>query len=100
MENIQPLINLLNEIVTGNFKIKVISSDRVKVQINSPENYSTEIKALESKNTQFYTYKPKSERCFKVILKNLHPTFNVDDIKEAFSEYGHSVTNIWNTKKR
>ena len=94
VENIQPLINLLKEIGTGNFEIKVISSDRVKVQINSAENYSTVIKALESKNTQFYTYKPKSERCFKVILKNLHPTFNIDDIKEALSEYGHSVTKI------
>ena len=62
VENIQPLINVLNEIVTCNFEIKVISSDRVKVQINSPEKYSTVISALESKNTKFYTYKPKSER--------------------------------------
>ena len=34
------------------------------------------------------------------VLKNSHPTFNIDDIKEAHSEDGHSVTNIWNIKKR
>ena len=43
----------------------MINSDEVKIQAKTSDAY----KELESKNTQFYKYKPKQERCFKVFFK-------------------------------
>jgi len=58
------------------------------------------VKKLKGKNTEFYTYKPKQERSFKVVLKHIHATANLDDIKKEIEDLGHTVTNIWNIKKQ
>jgi len=34
------------------------------------------------KKQEFHTYKPKQERSFKVVLKHIHATVNLDDIKK------------------
>jgi len=56
-------------------------------------------KELKSKNTEFYTYKPKQEKSFKVVLKHIHATKNLDDIKKEIEDLRHTVTSIWNIKK-
>ena len=66
----------------------------------TPESFGTIVKQLEDKKTEFFTYKPKNERNFKVILKNMHPSFETGEISSALLELGHEVTNIWNIKQR
>jgi len=56
--------------------------------------------AEEQEFMEFHTYKPKQERSFKVVLKHIHATTNVDDIKKEIGNLGHTVTNIWNIKKQ
>jgi hypothetical protein len=55
--------------------------------------------ALMEKNTEFHTYKPRQDRRFRVVLRNLHPSTEVNDIKHALEE-GHEATNISNVKQR
>jgi len=52
------------------------------------------------KNTEFHTYKPKQERSFIVVLKNSHPSTDLNGIKQSLIDTGHVVTNIWNVKQR
>ena len=70
VSNIKPLYDLLNEVAKELYDLKIINSDQVKIQPKTSAAYKTVVKELESKNTQFYTYKPKQERCFKVFLRN------------------------------
>lgn len=100
VSNIQPLINLLDKHVNGKYTIKVLQNDRVKIQPHTTETYPETVKLLKDKDTEFYTYKPKGERSFKVILKNMHPSMDTNDIKTQLNEQGHIVTNIWNIKQR
>lgn len=58
------------------------------------------MKQLEIKHTEFYTYKQKQERSFKVVLKNMHLSTDTNKIIKVLSELGHEVTNIWNIKQR
>lgn len=58
------------------------------------------MKELEIKKTEFYTYKPKTERGFKVILRGMHPSIDTEELKLELHALGHEVTNIWNVKKR
>jgi hypothetical protein len=37
---------------------------------------------------------------FRAVLKNPHPSTEVNDIKQALKDEGHEVTNIWNVKQR
>ncbi|XP_053968589.1 uncharacterized protein LOC128870017 [Anastrepha ludens] len=98
VENIHPLLDTLNEFDSYNYELRVIGSNRVKIQPKTPEAFTNLVKLLERKKTEFYTYKPKNERSFKVILRNMHPSVEPEEIKLALKEYGHSVTNVWNMK--
>jgi len=62
--------------------------------------YVNIVKELKSKNTEFHTYKPKQEKSFRVVLKHIHITANLDDIKKEIEDLGYTVTNIWNIKKQ
>lgn len=100
VSNIQPLQKLLNDYATDLYVLKVLHNDQVKIQPKTADTYRIIVKMLEEKKTQFFTYKPKHERAFKVVLKKMHPSTDPEEIKEALNDLGHTCTNIWNIKQR
>jgi len=58
------------EIAIGEYEIKIINNKQIKTQPNSTTSivYVNIVKELKSRDTEFYTYKPKQERSFKVVL--------------------------------
>lgn len=100
VENLRPLQQLLDEHGPTNYEIKVLNDNRIKIQTKTPDTYKEIIKQLERKNTEFYTYRPKQERSFKVVLKNIHSSTDTEDIQLALKEMGHDALNIWNMKQR
>jgi hypothetical protein len=73
VKNIKPPIELRNEIAKDEYLVKNLYNDQVRVQPTESSVYTTIVKALMEKNTEFHTYKPKKERIFRVVLKNIHP---------------------------
>lgn len=73
--NISPLTTLLDNIAKGEYMIKIINNTQVKIQPGTSEKYTTIIKELKERNTEFHTYKIKQERSFRVILKK-HASLN------------------------
>jgi hypothetical protein len=98
--NIQPLIELLNVVAPSKYLVKTLSNEQVRVQPTESSLYTTIIKELMEKNTEFHTYNPRQDRSFRVVIRNLHPSTEVQDIKRALIEKGHEVTNVWNAKQR
>lgn len=96
----QPFTKLLNKTVKGEFEIKVLRADKVKIQPKSTQAYSTIVKELKNKETEFPTYKLKQEKSFRVVLKNMHPSTDEKELKVAIKNLGHQVTNVWNIKNR
>ena len=99
VENVNPLLELLNLIAKDNYVIKALGNNQVKIQPKNAEVYSAIIKALKEKNTQFHTYKLKQEKNFRVVIKNIHYSTDTQDIKKSIEEYGHTVVNVWNIKE-
>lgn len=97
---IKPLTDLLQLTAKDHYELKVLGDDQVKIQCDSPENYNKIIKALDEKETQYHTYQAKNERSFRVVLRNIHPTVNTQELKEEIEKLGHTVTNISNIKQR
>lgn len=91
VSNIQPLISLLNEHAKGHYEIKILRNEQVKVQPKSSEAYSKIVKQLEIKQTEFYTYKQKQDRGFKVVLKNMHSSTDTNEIKMTLSDLFFSL---------
>lgn len=56
------------------------------------------IQALEDNNTQYHTYKPKQGKSCRVVMKCLHPSTDLNVVKEALASIKHEVTSIWNIK--
>jgi hypothetical protein len=98
--NIKPLIELLNTIAKDKYLVKALYNNQVRVQSTESSVYTTIAKALIDKNTEFHTYKPKQDRCFFIVLKNIHPSTDLNDIKQDLKDKGHEVINIWNVKQR
>jgi len=67
-------------------------NEQIKIQPRSSIAYVSIVKELKSR--KFQTYKPKQESSFKVVLKHIHATANLDDIKKETEKLGHTVTNI------
>lgn len=98
VSNIQPLIKFLNDVVKDCYEIKILKGEQVKIQPKTIENYTTIVKELKLKNTKFHTYKPKQDRSYRIVLKNIHASTDIAELKQAIKEQGHTVTNIWNIK--
>ena len=97
--NTKPLIELINTI-GKKYLVKTLRNDQVRVQPTESTVHTTIVKALIDKNTEFHTYKPRQDRSFRVILKKIHPSTDLNDIKHDLKDKGHEVTNIWNVKQR
>lgn len=100
VSNIQPLIKMLDEIAGDNYEVKILRNEQVRIQPKTTELYTKIVRNLQDKNTEFYTYRPKQDRNFKVVLKNLHPSTDIEEIKDELNLQGHKVTNVWNVKQR
>jgi len=81
VNNFSLLLQFLKEIATDGHEIKIMN-EQIKIQPKSSIAYVNIVKELKSKNMDFYTYKLKQEKSFKVVLKHIHATANVDDIKK------------------
>lgn len=100
VSNIQSLIVLPNCTIKDDYEIKVLSNEQLKLQPKTLEAYSLLVKDLKLKNTEFHIYKEKQERSFRVVIKNVHHSTDIQELKQAIEERGHSVINVWNLKNR
>lgn len=100
VKQINPLLDLLNKIVPEKYVVKALHNDEVRIQPSSSKEYTIIVKALKEKDTEFYTYQTKQSRPFRVVLKNVHPSTNVEEIKNCIQELGHDVINILNIQQR
>lgn len=100
VENIAPLQALLKTIAPDAYDMKILSSTNVKIMAKSKESYIAIVNALSEKSTMFHTYQLKENRAFRVVLKNVHHTCNLDELKEELTKLGHSVRNIHNIVQR
>ncbi|KAM0734111.1 Nucleic-acid-binding protein from transposon X-element [Formica fusca] len=100
VSNIQPLTDLLKDTVNGEFEIKILKAEEVKIQPRTTQAYSTIVKELQNKGTEFHTYRLKQDRNFRVVLKNIHPSTDASQLKTAIEILGHQVTNLWNIRSR
>jgi hypothetical protein len=82
------------------FELKVLNGNQVKVQPKTADKYRAIIHALIEKHTEFHTYQLKENRCFRTVLRGMHYSTDVEDIKSATELHGHTVTNVYNIKQQ
>jgi hypothetical protein len=96
--NTPPLPKLLDQIVPQLYEIKELEHNQDKIKPKNPDSYRIITKALLDRHTQSHTFKPKEERPYRVVLKDMHYLIDPEDIKTEIANLGHKVANIWNIK--
>ena len=87
------------EISKEEYKLK-ISNNRVKILPTNPDTYRKLTKLLKTLNANFHTYQLKQERPFRVVLRNIHHSADLDELMFELLKHGHEVTNISNIRYR
>ncbi|KAL4120567.1 hypothetical protein QTP88_013237 [Uroleucon formosanum] len=74
------------------------TSTHLKVQTEKSDDYRKIIHFLNENNASFHTYQLQSEKSYRVVIRNFHPSTPTADISSAIEEIGfltrHKVTNI------
>ncbi|KAK5643915.1 hypothetical protein RI129_007760 [Pyrocoelia pectoralis] len=58
------------------------------------------ITQLKSAKIVYHTYQIKDERAYRVVVRNLHHTIDIEEIKDELLKHGHTVRNITNIRHR
>ena len=87
------------EISKEEYKLK-ISNNSEKILPTNPDAYRKLTKLLKTPNANFHTYQLKQERPFRMVLRNIHHSADLDELKFELLKHGHEVTNISNIRHR
>jgi len=99
--NYRAMLNNLQEVIEAErFHTKTLSNNTVKVNTHSIEGYRQLIRHLNNENIIHHTYQLKQERAYRIVLRDLHHTIPIEDIKEELQAYGHTARNIMNIRHR
>jgi hypothetical protein len=81
------------------YQLKV-KNNQVIILPTNPDSYRKLIRLLKTLNAKFHTYQLKQERLFRVLLRNIYHSANLDELKHELQNLGHEVTNISNIRHR
>ena len=98
---IEKLAMVLDKIVGRKFYKIESRLNKVKIIATEVKYFLIIKKFFAEKNIPYHTRQVKSERAFKVMLKNIHHTFPIASLTEAINAEGHTVRRInkkWNKK--
>lgn len=100
--NITPLRELIVKVVAiEKFTMTTLRSGHIiKLMPADIDSYKTIRDNLILNNINHYTYKLKSERAYRVVIRGLHATESTDIIKEELQAKGHLVRQIVNVLHR
>lgn len=95
------MINAIKGILNQDqYFTKTMADNIVKINATTPEAYRVLAKYMKDKNIVHHTYQPKENRAYRVVIKHLHHTTEVQDIKNEIETMGHKVRNILNIKHK
>lgn len=78
---------------------KTMNTDgNIKIMPKDPDSYRKIIHMLNEEKASYHTYQLKQQRAYRIVLRSLHPSTPLEDIKNAISELGHQVRNVSNIR--
>ncbi|CAH1642574.1 unnamed protein product [Spodoptera littoralis] len=100
--DITKLKELLSSIANADkYTITTLRSGHiVKIMPGDVDSYKTIRDNFIENNVSHYTYKLKSERAYRVVLRGLHSSEDTDCIKKELFELGHEVRHITNVRHK
>jgi hypothetical protein len=77
-----------------------ISTKIVTVRPNTPSAYRKVITYLNNSSAEYHTYQLPDEKPYRIVVRGLHSTTNIDDIKQEIETHEHKVRAVVNVISR
>jgi hypothetical protein len=98
--DIQTMIKFIEkDINKEDYQLK-IKNDQVKILPTNLDSHRKLTKLPKTLNAKFHIYQLKQERPFRVLLRNIHHTANLNELKYELQNHDHEVTNNNNIRHR
>lgn len=98
--DIKPLVAILDSVAKGNYFLKTINNNQIRIQPNNPENNRKIIHILQEKDVSYHRFQLKESRSFRAFVRNLHHSTSIEELKLEIEQKGHTVKNIYNIKQK
>lgn len=99
VSNINRMVaDILKIIQKEDFAYKASRDGQIRLMIKNISSYRAVVKFLDETRKSFHTYQPKQERAYRVVLKGIHFTTPVSEIKSDIEQKGHKVRHISNIR--
>jgi len=99
VKGIKDFVSLRSELIDiigpENFLFKS-TLNNLKIQSKNPESYRAIIHFLQDADAEYHTYQMKENKAYRIVIRNLHPTTNISEIRSALEEIGFQVRQITN----
>lgn len=101
VENIGKMVNRINKIISNvDYHYKSLRDGQVRLVIKNVESYRKLIRHFDTNNIIYHTFQLKQERAFRVVIKGLHHSTSISDIKAMLLSLGHQVRSVRNIVSR
>lgn len=87
--NINSMINELKTLDCGGFRHVTIENNKVKLNVDLIDGYRKVIDYLKSHQAEFHTYQIKSDKAFRVVIRGLHHSCNIEFMMTELKELGY-----------
>ena len=99
--NLPEMRKTINELTNeDHYTIRSLANNTIKLLCQNPDTYRKLAKYMKEKNIIHHTYQPKEERSYRVVIRYLHHSVDIQELKEEISKLGHTVRNIINARHR
>jgi Sec7-like guanine-nucleotide exchange factor len=89
IEDISKLTDLLNKTIpSDSYTYKIINKDQLRVMTQSTVIYKDLIELIRRNGLIGHTFTPKQNKCYRIVIKNLHHTTPKSAIVEKIEKQG------------
>lgn len=99
IKNVRTMVAAIESVISkDDYTFRCSNQDTIKLCPSTIDAYRKLVRHLNELKVQFHTYQLKSEKCYRVVLKNMHYSTDIEDIKNAIEQQNHKVRNIVNAR--
>jgi hypothetical protein len=96
LKDYKHLLNQLKAIAGTNFECQATQNNGVTIYPRTSDAYREIIKFLKDSSVSYHTYQLPHEKAFRVVIRHLHPSTDVEEISQALSILSFEVRNVVN----
>lgn len=101
VNNVSKMMDNLSKVIpVEHFNFKALLRGEVRLMIKNVESFRKIIKYFEEHNISYHTYQIKTERAFRIVIKGLHHSTDISDVKAFLMSKGHEVRSVRNIISR